>query len=134
VVNDAYNANPDSVRAALKALVGMAAGRRSWAVLGEMRELGADAVNEHDGIGRLAVRLGVDRLVVVGAAGTPVAAMHTGAVMEGSWGEESVLVPDVDAAHDLVSAALEPGDVVLLKSSRDSGLRWLGERLAGGGR
>jgi UDP-N-acetylmuramoyl-tripeptide--D-alanyl-D-alanine ligase len=60
--------------------------------------------------------------------------MHTGAVMEGSWGEESVLVPDVDAAHDLVSAALEPGDVVLLKSSRDSGLRWLGERLAGGGR
>ncbi len=128
VVNDAYNANPDSVRAALKALVSMAAGRRSWAVLGEMLELGDDAVAEHDAIGRLVVRLGVDRLVVVGQGAR---AMHTGAVMEGSWGEESVLVPDVDAAHELLTAELEPGDVVLLKSSRDSGLRWLGERLTG---
>ncbi len=130
VVNDAYNANPESVRAALKALVSMSRGRRSWAVLGEMRELGADAVTEHDAIGRLAVRLNVSRLVVVGRAA---AAMHTGAVMEGSWGEESVLVEDVDEAFALLSQELETGDVVLLKSSRDAGLRWLGERLAAAG-
>ena len=130
VVNDAYNANPDSVRAALKALVGMARGGRSWAVLGEMLELGDQSVSEHDGIGRLVVRLGVDRLVVVGQGA---AALHTGAVMEGSWGEESVLVPDVEAAYALLSAQLRPGDVVLLKSSRDAGLRHLGDRLAGDG-
>ena len=130
VVNDAYNANPDSVRAALKALVGMARDGRSWAVLGEMLELGEESVSEHDGIGRLVVRLGVDHLVVVGRGA---AAMHTGAVMEGSWGEESVLVPDVEAAHALLSAQLRPGDVVLLKSSRDAGLRHLGDRLAGEG-
>jgi UDP-N-acetylmuramoyl-tripeptide--D-alanyl-D-alanine ligase len=128
IVNDAYNANPESMRAALKALASMSAGRRSWAVLGEMRELGSASVTEHDGIGRLAVRLGVSKLVVVGEAA---AAMHTGAVMEGSWGDESVLVPDVDAAHDLLTGQLRPGDVVLLKSSRDAGLRWLGDRLAG---
>lgn len=70
VINDSYNANPDSMRAALKALVTMARSgdtpRRSWAVLGEMAELGPESVVEHDGIGRLAVRLDVDRLVVVG--------------------------------------------------------------------
>lgn len=130
IVNDAYNANPDSVRAALKALMGMAGGGRSWAVLGEMLELGDSAVTEHDGIGRLAVRLGVDRLVVVGRGA---AAMHTGAVMEGSWGEESVLVADADAAFDLLQDELRNGDVVLLKSSRDAGLRWLGDRLAATG-
>jgi len=108
--------------------VGMTRGGRSWAVLGEMLELGDDAVAEHDGIGRLAVRLGVSRLVVVGRGA---AALHTGALMEGSWGEESVLVPDTDAAFDLLSEQLRPGDVVLLKSSRDAGLRWLGDRLAG---
>lgn len=128
VVNDAYNANPESMRAALKALVSMTRGGRSWAVLGEMLELGADTVAEHDGIGRLAVRLGISRLVVVGSGA---AAVHTGAVMEGSWGEESVLVADVDAAYDLLSRELRAGDVVLVKSSRDAGLRSLGDRLAG---
>src|SRR6476646_11388751 len=65
VVNDAYNANPDSMRAALKALVAMGRGRRTWAVLGEMLELGEESATEHDSIGRLAVRLNVSRLVVV---------------------------------------------------------------------
>jgi UDP-N-acetylmuramoyl-tripeptide--D-alanyl-D-alanine ligase len=55
--------------------------------------------------------------------------MHTGAVHEGSWGEESVLVPDTDAAWELLCGQLAPGDVVLLKSSRDAGLRYLGDRL-----
>jgi UDP-N-acetylmuramoyl-tripeptide--D-alanyl-D-alanine ligase len=127
VVNDAYNANPDSMRAALKALAVMGRGRRTWAVLGEMLELGPDSVAEHDRIGRMAVRLNISRLVVVGQGARP---MHTGAVHEGSWGEESVLVPDVDAALELLGEQLAPGDVVLLKSSRDAGLRHLGDRLA----
>ncbi|MBF6439183.1 UDP-N-acetylmuramoyl-tripeptide--D-alanyl-D-alanine ligase [Nocardia cyriacigeorgica] len=137
VVNDSYNANPDSVRAALKALVTMSkAGdtpRRSWAVLGEMAELGAESVIEHDAIGRLAVRLDVDRLVVVGT-GRPSRAMHQGAVMEGSWGEESVLVPDIGAAIALLDDAVEPGDVVLVKASQSVGLWAVAEHLTGDAR
>jgi UDP-N-acetylmuramoyl-tripeptide--D-alanyl-D-alanine ligase len=127
VVNDAYNANPESMRAALKALVAMGQGRRTWAVLGTMLELGDESTTEHDAIGRLAVRLNVSRLVVVGETARP---MATGAQHEGSWGDEATWVPDADAAFDLLSRELAPGDVVLLKSSRDAGLRWLGDRLA----
>ncbi|UGT60703.1 UDP-N-acetylmuramoyl-tripeptide--D-alanyl-D-alanine ligase [Nocardia asteroides] len=135
VVNDSYNANPDSVRAALKALVTMARTddrrRRSWAVLGEMGELGPESVVEHDAIGRLAVRLDVDRLVVVGT-GRPPRAMHQGAVMEGSWGEESILVPDIGAAIALLDAEVEPGDVVLVKASQSVGLWEVADHLTGG--
>jgi len=127
IVNDAYNANPDSMRAALKALAAMGRGRRTWAVLGSMLELGDESVAEHDAIGRLAVRLNVSRLVVVGETARP---MASGAQHEGSWGDEVVWVPDADTAHALLAAELQPGDVVLLKSSRDAGLRWLGDRLA----
>jgi UDP-N-acetylmuramoyl-tripeptide--D-alanyl-D-alanine ligase len=127
VVNDAYNANPESMRAALKALAVLGRGRRTWAVLGEMLELGDGSAAEHDAIGRLAVRLDVSRLVVVGAGAR---ALHTGAVHEGSWGEESVFVPDAEAAHRLLAEQLRPGDVVLVKSSHGAGLRFLGDRLA----
>jgi UDP-N-acetylmuramoyl-tripeptide--D-alanyl-D-alanine ligase len=139
VVNDAYNANPDSMRAALKALVAMSGAggrdvttpaRRTWAVLGSMLELGEDSTSEHDAIGRLAVRLNISRLVVVGDTARP---MASGAQHEGSWGDEAVWVPDADAAYDLLAEELRPGDVVLFKSSRDAGLRWLGDRLAGSG-
>ena len=126
IVNDAYNANPDSMRAALKALSVMGQGRRTWAVLGEMRELGSESIAEHDLIGRLAVRLKVSRLVAVGQGTQPI---DSGARHEGSWGEESIWVRDTDAAYDLLRQQLAPGDVVLLKSSRDAGLRWLGDRL-----
>jgi UDP-N-acetylmuramoyl-tripeptide--D-alanyl-D-alanine ligase len=132
VINDAYNANPDSMRAGLKALVWMAreAGRkrRSWAVLGEMAELGDDAISEHDRIGRLAVRLDVSRLVVVGT-GRAMSAMHHGAVMEGSWGPEATMVPDADAALALLRAQLRAGDVVLVKASNAAGLGALGDAL-----
>ncbi|MBP2324010.1 UDP-N-acetylmuramoyl-tripeptide--D-alanyl-D-alanine ligase [Kibdelosporangium banguiense] len=121
VVNDSYNANPESVRAALKSLAEMArqGGRRSWAVLGLMGELGAEHVTAHDDIGRLVVRLDINRLVVVGDQARP---MHQGAHLEGSWGEESVLVPDVDAAVALLGAQLRPGDVVLVKASKSEAL------------
>ncbi len=130
VVNDAYNANPESVRAALKALVAMARGRRTWAVLGEMRELGADAAEQHDAVGRLVVRLDVNRLVVVGDGARP---MHLGASLEGSWGEESVFVPDVAEAVALLREEVAPGDVVLVKASRAAGLERVAEALLGEG-
>ncbi|PRX46477.1 UDP-N-acetylmuramoyl-tripeptide--D-alanyl-D-alanine ligase [Prauserella shujinwangii] len=129
VVNDAYNANPESMRAALKTLASMSAGRRSWAVLGVMGELGADSVSAHDEIGRLAVRLNIHRLVVVGGGDPAVAAMHHGASHEGSWGEESVLVPDTDAAVALLRAELRPDDVVLVKASKVGALWRVAEAL-----
>ncbi|MGW5318088.1 UDP-N-acetylmuramoyl-tripeptide--D-alanyl-D-alanine ligase [Nocardia thailandica] len=132
VINDSYNANPDSMRAALKALVTMSkagpAPRRSWAVLGEMGELGDDTVIEHDAIGRLAVRLDVDRLIVIGD-GRPSHGLHQGAVMEGSWGEESLLVPDIDAAVAVLDEELAPGDIVLVKASKAAGLWAVAEHL-----
>ncbi|MBU9765539.1 UDP-N-acetylmuramoyl-tripeptide--D-alanyl-D-alanine ligase [Mycobacterium sp. TNTM28] len=136
VINDAYNANPDSMRAGLKALAWMArqhpgepgGKRRSWAVLGEMGELGDEAITEHDAIGRFAVRLDVSRLIVVGT-GRTMNAMHHGAVMEGSWGSESTMVDDVDAALELLQAELAPGDVVLVKASNSVGLGALADAL-----
>jgi UDP-N-acetylmuramoyl-tripeptide--D-alanyl-D-alanine ligase len=128
VVNDAYNANPESVRAALKTLAAMTRGRpaRAWAVLGPMAELGDADVEAHDEIGRLAVRLNIDRLVVVGEQAQ---AMHQAASLEGSWGEESVLVADIDEAVALLRAELRPGDVVLTKASNSAGLWRVAEAL-----
>ncbi|HSP37212.1 MAG TPA: UDP-N-acetylmuramoyl-tripeptide--D-alanyl-D-alanine ligase [Frankiaceae bacterium] len=130
VINDAYNANPESMRAALKALVAIARGRRSWAVLGQMAELGPDARAEHEAIGRLAVRLGVDRLVVVG---NEAAAMHAGAVLEGSWSNESIHVADVEEAVRVLQAEAAPDDVVLVKGSRVAGLERVAEAVLGPG-
>jgi UDP-N-acetylmuramoyl-tripeptide--D-alanyl-D-alanine ligase len=126
IINDAYNANPDSMLAALTALATMGQGRRTWAVLGEMRELGPESISEHDALGRLAVRLNVSRLVAVGEGTQPI---DVGARDAGSSVEASTWVPDTDAAFLLLQQHLAPGDVVLLKSSHDAGLRWLGDRL-----
>lgn len=131
VVNDAYNANPESVRAALEALTAMARAtptrpaRRSVAVLGVMRELGDHAVAEHEEIGRTAVRLGVDRLVLVGE-GSEVSALHEGALSEARHGLAAAttasVVRDVPAAVALLRDELLAGDVVLVKASRSDGL------------
>ncbi|MFF4184088.1 UDP-N-acetylmuramoyl-tripeptide--D-alanyl-D-alanine ligase [Streptomyces sp. NPDC001691] len=125
IVNDAYNANPESMRAALRALVAMgeasrAEGGRTWAVLGPMAELGDESLAEHDAVGRLAVRLNVSKLVAVG--GREASWLQLGAYNEGSWGEESVHVSDAQAAVDLLRSELRPGDVVLVKASRSIGL------------
>ncbi len=128
VVDDAYNANPDSMKAALRTLAVMAGRtRRSVAVLGEMRELGDDARVAHDEIGRLVVRLNVKQLVVVGDGAYHI---HEGALQEGSWGEESVFVPDLDAARAVLRETLRPGDVVLVKASNSTGLWRLADELA----
>ncbi len=113
VVNDAYNANPDSMRAALRALTALAAGRRTWAVLGPMAELGPDGAAEHAAIAALAVELGVDELVAVGCT------EYT----------DARRVTDVDAAVALLRAELVPGDVVLVKASRSAGLDRVAARL-----
>ncbi len=138
VVNDAYNANPGSMRAALEALGAIAGAvtpkRRSWAVLGEMLELGDESRADHEEVGRAVVELGVDRLVVVGDGARPLADGAVAAQAEGeraAYPTETTVVDDADAAFGLLEGALAPGDVVLLKSSRDSGLRWLGDRLVG---
>jgi UDP-N-acetylmuramoyl-tripeptide--D-alanyl-D-alanine ligase len=140
VIDDAYNANPDSMRAGLQALAWISAAvgvnpagkRRSWAVLGEMAELGDEAISEHDRIGRLAVRLDVSRLIVVGT-GRSMGAMHHGAVMEGARGSEgepeAVTAADADAALALLRAELQPGDVVLVKASNAAGLGALADAL-----
>jgi UDP-N-acetylmuramoyl-tripeptide--D-alanyl-D-alanine ligase len=140
VIDDAYNANPDSMRAGLQALAWISASggadpaekRRSWAVLGEMAELGDDAISEHDRIGRLAVRLDVSRLIVVGT-GRSMSAMHQGAVMEGARGSEenpdAAIVADADAALAVLRAELQPGDVVLVKASNAAGLGVLADSL-----
>jgi UDP-N-acetylmuramoyl-tripeptide--D-alanyl-D-alanine ligase len=106
VVNDAYNANPDSMAAALRALAAVGDGRRTWAVLGPMRELGPESATAHQGVALLAKELGVDELVTVDSpeygAGRPVA--------------------DAAQATALLAAELAPGDVVLVKASRAAGL------------
>lgn len=128
IIDDAYNANPDSTRAALKALAAMAgADRRSVAVLGEMLELGEESDAAHDAIGRLAVDLAIDRLVVVGEGAAPIA---TGARSNGVRPADVVQVATVAQAADLLAAELGEGDVVLVKSSHGSGLWRLGDTLA----
>jgi UDP-N-acetylmuramoyl-tripeptide--D-alanyl-D-alanine ligase len=128
VVNDAYNSNPASAAAALKTLVSMGRGRRTWAVLGHMAELGEEEEKEHDRIGRLAVRLGVSRLVAVGEATRP---MYEAARREGMAPEDAALVATASDATALVRGALEPGDVVLVKASRAAGLETVAIALAG---
>ncbi|MBO1755254.1 UDP-N-acetylmuramoyl-tripeptide--D-alanyl-D-alanine ligase [Allobranchiibius sp. CTAmp26] len=123
LVNDAYNANPESMSAALAALAQIGRGRRTVAVLGAMRELGDESVSAHRAVGTDAVSRGIDVVVAVGPDAGPVA----DAVLDG--GTEARRVEDADAAYDLLVSMLNPGDVVLFKSSRDSGLRYLGDRI-----
>lgn len=129
VIDDSYNANPDSMRAALKALAVLAGrDRRSVAVLGEMLELGPDSRTAHDALGRLVVRLNIGLTVVVGDGAR---AIRDGANHEGSWGDEVVLADDLEAASAFLDEELRAGDVVLVKSSYGAGLWRLGDRLVG---
>lgn len=129
IINDAYNASPDSTAAALKTLAQIVRpGQRSVAVLGHMAELGEYSDEEHDRIGRLVVRLNIHKLVVVGHLARHI---HNAAGLEGSWDGESMLVADPDEAYAVLRDELREGDVVLLKSSKSAELRFLGDRLAG---
>ncbi|MDI3213496.1 UDP-N-acetylmuramoyl-tripeptide--D-alanyl-D-alanine ligase [Arthrobacter sp. AL12] len=127
VINDAYNANPESMRAALRTLADLGRGRRTWAVLGAMLELGPDSIREHMAVGTQVVRLNISRLVVVGREAR---SLYVSAVNEGSWGDECVFAETPEEAYELLQAELEPGDLVLFKSSNSIGLRHLGDRIA----
>ena len=127
VLNDAYNANPESMRAALATLGAM--GGRHTAVLGVMAELGDDAAAAHTEIGREVARTGVDRLVVVGDDDA-VARLHEAAAQAGV---DAQLVPDAAAAAVAVAEGVGPGDVVLIKASRAAGLERVAETLVHGG-
>ena len=128
ILNDAYNANPDSTAAALKALVAMSRGRPSWAVLGYMAELGPEETAAHDRIGRLAVRLGVQHLVTVGEEAR---AIHEGARLEGMFGGEAMFAATAGEATELLRRHMEPDAVVLVKASRAAGLEKIAIALAG---
>ncbi len=128
VINDAYNASPDSMRAALQTLATLGRqGHRTIAVLGEMAELGAESVAQHDEIGRLVVRLNIDQLFVVGQRAKLI---HLGAMQEGSWDGESKFLESIDEALEQVRGLLGSGDIVLIKSSKSADLRFLGDALA----
>ena len=123
VINDAYNANPESMRAALQALTSVGrsgdGGGRSFAVLGPMAELGDDGPAEHDRLGRLAARLGVSRLIAVGEQARPI---ERGAALEGFADGGSSWVPDAETAIAVLREELRSGDVVLVKASRSASL------------
>ncbi len=129
-INDAYNASPDSTRAALQtlAVLGRQTGRRTVAVIGEMAELGAFSAQEHDTIGRLAVRLNIDQIIAVGAGAKLV---YMGAAQEGSWDGESIFFERIDEALEALRGMLRSGDIVLIKSSKSANLRHLGDELMG---
>ncbi len=127
IINDAYNASPDSMSAALKTLAQIARpGARTVAVLGAMSELGDLAGEEHDRIGLLVVRLGISELVVVGKEARR---LHISSINEGSWDGESVFFENHDDALEYLVRTAQPGDTVLLKSSNAAGLQKLGDRL-----
>ncbi|MCW2739038.1 UDP-N-acetylmuramoyl-tripeptide--D-alanyl-D-alanine ligase, partial [Nocardioides sp.] len=127
VVNDAYNANPESMRAALETLAGIGArsGRRTVAVLGEMLELGDGAVEAHAGVGTYAAEVGVDVLVAVGPAAAAVARGYEDAGQRGT----AVTTAGRDAAADWLRHNVSAADVVLVKASRGAALELIADDL-----
>jgi UDP-N-acetylmuramoyl-tripeptide--D-alanyl-D-alanine ligase len=117
LINDSYNANPISMRAALEHLASLSTEGRRLAVLGEMRELGPDAAAYHREIGEYARERGVELIIGVG--------VHASEYLPDQE------VADADAAADALAAVLGPGDAVLVKGSRAVGLERVAEKLAG---
>jgi len=123
VINDAYNANPESMTAALRTLASLRRpGGRLLAVLGDMLELGPGAAAAHIEVGALAAALGVDRLIAIGA--------HADDLVSGAGGVETIVASDRAAASAAAAAWLSPADVVLVKASRGLALETLAEQLA----
>jgi UDP-N-acetylmuramoyl-tripeptide--D-alanyl-D-alanine ligase len=126
VINDAYNANPESVAAALRALRHLAQDGRGFAVLGHMAELGGTSRASHEDVGELAARADLAGLIAVGEEAAPILA---GARRVRSWTGEALAVPDGAAVLDALANQLKPGDVVLVKASRAAHLEGVAEAL-----
>jgi UDP-N-acetylmuramoyl-tripeptide--D-alanyl-D-alanine ligase len=132
VVNDAYNANPESVRAALDALAHLTqGGGRGFAVLGQMAELGDTSRASHEDIGEYAARLPGSGLAGLIAVGEEAAPLLDGARRVRSWTGEAHAVPDGAAALGLLANRLKPSDVVLVKASRAAHLEGVASALLG---
>jgi UDP-N-acetylmuramoyl-tripeptide--D-alanyl-D-alanine ligase len=114
LINDAWNANPVSMRAALEHLVALAAGRRTVAVLGDMAELGAYSEEGHREVGRAVVDLGIDEVVAIGPQAVAYGGHH---------------VDTTDDAIALLDELVRPGDCVLVKAARAMGLERVAEAL-----
>jgi UDP-N-acetylmuramoyl-tripeptide--D-alanyl-D-alanine ligase len=126
ILNDAYNANPESAAAAIRTARWMAGGERLIAVLGEMAELGAISEDEHDRVGELAARIRVDRLITVGEAARSIA---RAAIREGMGAEDVASYDAPEEALEDIRRSATPGDLVLFKGSRIAGLETLAEAL-----
>lgn len=131
LLNDAYNANPSSVEAALRTLAAMTVPGRRWAVLGLMAELGAGSAAAHERVGRLCAALALDGVIVVGRAAETI---RRGAAAAGLGDDRVVVVSDVPAALAVLRERVAAGDAVLVKASRAVGLERLAVELAAAGR
>jgi len=128
ILNDAYNASPEAMAAALSTLGVMARDGRAVAVLGRMAELGDQAQALHEQVGREAARAGVAVLIVVGDEATP---MLAGAQEDPSWRGDLLQVPDAEAAVAAVGRLARPGDVVLVKAARAENMQRVALALTG---
>lgn len=128
VINDCYNANPASMKAAVQLLVQRGSDRKKIAVLGDMLELGPSAVPLHEEVGAFVARQGIDQLIACGSLGRSFA---EGAERAGFDRRNIVLVSDATAATGAVKAIVKPGDVVLVKASRGMKLEQVAQGLQG---
>jgi len=115
LIIDCYNANPASMKAAVELLAQAGENRRTIAVLGDMLELGPNAVHMHEEVGEVVARLGINQLVACGSLGRGLA---RGAKQAGMDPSRIVQVADAQAAADAAKMIVKPGDVVLVKASR----------------
>jgi UDP-N-acetylmuramyl pentapeptide synthase len=124
-IDDSYNANPDSMKAALRTLVELDADGRRIAVLGEMGELGAESEGGHREVGETAAALRIDELIAVGEAGAAIARAAERAGLE-----KSVAVSSADEAAELLEKSAAPGDLILVKGSRSARMERVLEEFA----
>lgn len=120
LINDAYNANPDSMKAAFKVLRDFETAGSRWAVIAGMHELGPSSDSQHAVLGTLAAELGIDHLVVIGDLAKPAVESAIAGGIDAVW------LPEISQASDYIGQKVAAHDVVLFKASRSEGL----ERLA----
>lgn len=130
IVNDAYNANPESMAAGLRSAAAMAATGKRWAVIGAMAELGPVTTEAHEQAGKLAAELGYDAIVAVGSVGPDVV---NGVALTSPGSNVGTVTPvaDADAAIAVLTDQLQAGDLVFIKASRSTGLERVAQALLG---